>query len=58
MLDKKNNSVDYSNKATAIPSQGANVKKTEQSNVIKIIQREWEKECERLDAKKNGYKPK
>ncbi|CDW72990.1 leucine rich repeat family protein [Stylonychia lemnae] len=29
-----------------------------ESNVIKIIQREWEKECERLDAKKNGYKPK
>ena len=29
-----------------------------ESNVIKIIQREWEKEVERLDAKKNGYKPK
>jgi hypothetical protein len=25
-----------------------------ESNVIKIIQREWEKEIERLDAKKNG----
>lgn len=29
-----------------------------ESNVIKIIQREWEKEVERLDAKKHGYKPK
>lgn len=29
-----------------------------ESNVIKIIQREWEKEVERLEAKKNGYKPK
>jgi hypothetical protein len=29
-----------------------------ESNVIKIIQREWDKEVERLDAKKNGYKPK
>lgn len=34
-----------------------NKPKTE-NNVIKIIQREWEKEVERLDAKKNGYKPK
>jgi hypothetical protein len=29
-----------------------------ESNVIKIIQREWDKEVERLDAKKNGYKSK
>jgi hypothetical protein len=29
-----------------------------ESNVIKIIQREWEKEVERLDAKKNGFKAK
>ena len=29
-----------------------------ESNVIKIIQREWDKEVERLDAKKNGSKPK
>lgn len=29
-----------------------------ESNVIKIIQREWDKEVERLDAKKNGYKQK
>ena len=29
-----------------------------ESNVIKIIQREWEKEVERLDAKKNGFKGK
>ena len=29
-----------------------------ESNVIKIIQREWDKEVERLDAKKSGFKPK
>jgi len=29
-----------------------------ESNVIKIIQREWEKEVERLDAKKLGLKGK
>jgi hypothetical protein len=29
-----------------------------ESNVIKIIQREWDKEVERLDAKKNGFKTK
>lgn len=29
-----------------------------ESNVIKIIQREWDKEVERLDAKKNGFKSK
>lgn len=29
-----------------------------ESNVIKIIQREWEKEVERLEAKKTGFKAK
>jgi len=29
-----------------------------ESNVIKIIQREWDKEVERLDAKKLGIKGK
>ncbi len=29
-----------------------------ESNVIKIIQREWDKEVERLDAKRLGYKGK
>jgi hypothetical protein len=29
-----------------------------ESNVIKIIQREWEKEVERLDAKRIGFKAK
>mmetsp|Transcript_20323 Transcript_20323/g.19269 ORF Transcript_20323/g.19269 Transcript_20323/m.19269 type:complete len:178 (+) Transcript_20323:1533-2066(+) len=27
-----------------------------ENNVIKIIQKEWEKELDRLDTKKNGYK--
>jgi hypothetical protein len=27
-----------------------------ESNVIKIIQREWDKEVDRLDTKKNGFK--
>lgn len=29
-----------------------------ENNVIKIIQKEWDKEIDRLDAKKNGFKPK
>tara|TARA_B110000285_G_C15120825_1_gene617023 strand:- start:835 stop:969 length:135 start_codon:yes stop_codon:yes gene_type:complete len=30
-------------------------KKALENTVIKIIQKEWEKEMERLDTKKNGH---
>lgn len=45
------------NQNTAAPATSVSKPKSE-NNVIKIIQREWEREVERLDAKKNGYKPK
>lgn len=43
-------------KAQTVQPTGAAAQK--ENNVIKIIQKEWEKEIERLDAKKNGFKPK
>ncbi len=55
-----NNSSNYKQSITqinVIPSPLINAPKIE-SNVIKIIQREWDKEVERLDAKKNGFKTK
>ena len=33
-------------------------KQNAECNVIKIIQKEWEKEVERLDSKKHGFKNK
>lgn len=36
------------------PLQGS----LKENNVIKIIQKEWDKEIDRLDAKKNGFKTK
>lgn len=39
-----------------IPKNGntAAKKKAQENTVIKIIQKEWERETERLDTKKNG----
>ena len=56
MLKKQSLSPKNSKPAEIVPKSGNTVakKKAMENAVIKIIQKEWEKELERLDAKKNG----